>query len=1001
MPLPRACRLTFLCLRRLLLLGLNSLLGLTAVIQALCLVLILGSVQLELPPRISQALQKQLTQNGLPLALDALSFDFAGNFHLTNLRLFSDQNERILTCHNLLLRLDPVALLIGNFNPLEIMVAGLQIHHAPVTSNQGGNEAYLQNVRASLAKVRNCFHLNVEGLAFSVPFNLHLSAPEHFPGIMRSFTQLWFGQDAPDDPFPDPAQTFEPDPDQPFPLQQYWIKSSHYAAKTERFLPPLNDTSLAISLHIHREAPPELQLQVFAGNFDFKENNISILQPELRLAISGFHASRRFLSLRIPRLSATSSPIGSITAHDLTLIAEDWALPSNPEWDNLSSDSKLANLPRLAGSLQLRCSQFLLFDSRFNGVLATATPAPALPESMALQINARHGQGWVSLQHHSLSALAIPQQWDFTAVPDFTEVFGHPWMRQSGIPDYLPRLHAADFDGSFFLDPEGRFSRINLHASLRDLDILTLPFQSIDLQAEITPTELSAHIFEARAGQNRASGEFLQDFQTLDYRLRLAGQTFPPDLNPLIPDFWDDLWTFITPGSVPVQGETDISGRWGDPDNTYTFSNAMAHGAAYQGVPTETASLYIITDPELVWLHNLQVQHADGQTTGDIRFFYPQDDSEGHRIIDILLDARLPATDLAKAFGGGLAPILQRFQFDQAPQAQLRGRLERPHSDATERETLRFNLLSSTPFLFDQFSFQQIELRTFITTESLAILPSQLGLCSGEIQISGNVQRPPASLHNASDPASDPTAKTAPTAPTEPGSTDSSDSLQKEKPPVPFNLRLQAKSLQFACFRELMAQWDETNSAPPPTSSPKKNNATDTTSPKVGNTQQSPSGQLDFELALKGLAGQTETLQGDGVIKLREADLGSLHLFGGLSRIFAAIGLPFASFDIRHLTGDLLINQGRLFLKDGKLTGPRLTIETNGSLDLTHQQLDFALRVFLLSSEEAVLSNLFGFLLKPFGHALPIGLRGTLDDPQWRLGASVREVLQQSQPPTP
>jgi hypothetical protein len=159
-----------------------------------------------------------------------------------------------------------------------------------------------------------------------------------------------------------------------------------------------------------------------------------------------------------------------------------------------------------------------------------------------------------------------------------------------------------------------------------------------------------------------------------------------------------------------------------------------------------------------------------------------------------------------------------------------------------------------------------------------------------------------------------------------------------------------------------------------------------------GGTNGNTGGLLFATLQASGLAnsGALETLTGTGRVHIREGELLSMRLFGGLSRLLSAIypGLGFASQN--DFKSDFAIDGNKVHMKNAFLGGSVLSVRAAGYYDFSGK-LRFTVEVQpLRAGPIAAVLRLFTF---PVTKLLKFDLGGTLEHPTWRPSNLPKELF--------
>ncbi len=151
-------------------------------------------------------------------------------------------------------------------------------------------------------------------------------------------------------------------------------------------------------------------------------------------------------------------------------------------------------------------------------------------------------------------------------------------------------------------------------------------------------------------------------------------------------------------------------------------------------------------------------------------------------------------------------------------------------------------------------------------------------------------------------------------------------------------------------------------------------------------------GLVTSSFSLRGIAGEEwrEHIEGDGRVRIRDGHVFQIPLLGGLSQILGRIypGLGFATqTDLRT---EYEVGDRRVHMDDIRIEGNILSIRGWGHY---HLDDDLNFRVQVEPLRRGFLVDAVRFLTFPVSRILQLRLRGTLEEPRWRIEAIPRELM--------
>lgn len=154
-------------------------------------------------------------------------------------------------------------------------------------------------------------------------------------------------------------------------------------------------------------------------------------------------------------------------------------------------------------------------------------------------------------------------------------------------------------------------------------------------------------------------------------------------------------------------------------------------------------------------------------------------------------------------------------------------------------------------------------------------------------------------------------------------------------------------------------------------------------------------GRLDASLEIEGLAGegQGKTVRGRGSATIRDGQVFSLPIFGGLSATLAKV-IPGLDFVVHQSDAkvDFLLRDGKVLVERIEINGDVLSLVGRGEYSFDGR-LDFLIRVKLMK-EHTLVGGLLRRLTSPISGLFEFRLVGTADKPDWRLVNFSKDLLE-------
>ncbi|MCD8481227.1 MAG: AsmA-like C-terminal region-containing protein [Verrucomicrobia bacterium] len=382
-------------------------------------------------------------------------------------------------------------------------------------------------------------------------------------------------------------------------------------------------------------------------------------------------------------------------------------------------------------------------------------------------------------------------------------------------------------------------------------------------------------------------GGYVQYFDPLDFRIFARGTIHPEILDPLLDEWWANLWENMSLEGPPAYGDVDVFGRWRETELVQARVYAIGSNALYRGQQVKEVSLDLHHKRGFVDISRLNaLAGAGGEFSGSMVWVFPVDrEAPMHSIFDLTSTVPLPV--LLTALGQEPAAFSWLNPTDP-PLVHLGGRRLEPREMAGETiavatppvQNVRISG-NSGPGLLDTIPFDSMQLDLQLDGGALQSRDIQLGLFGGTVAANLSVQ----------------------------------DYLDERSP---LDIKLTAVGLDYGA----VAVW-------------------------LGGNENT--GTLSFEAMLAGDRSGPDSLSGNASVIVAEADFGRIRLLGPMSRLLDAIGLNFSSFALNKATATVIVAEGRrIEVPDLRIQGPSANIQGQGAVFLATRNLDFDVRVFLL-----------------------------------------------------
>lgn len=442
-------------------------------------------------------------------------------------------------------------------------------------------------------------------------------------------------------------------------------------------------------------------------------------------------------------------------------------------------------------------------------------------------------------------------------------------------------------------------------------------------------------------GNSHANGSYARK-STRDYRFLLKGVVRPEKINPLMGNWWIRLWQDFQIGASPPAGDFDVSGRWRDPSGNRrnVFGSVRFDSLSYRNLPVESGRVIILADSNRTIARDLELDLENGWVKGELSW-EKYSSVKGPAVTSFELQGAVTPSDCLDAFGPNTRETLLKFESEEPIYIKAKGvtRQERHASDlhleVNATEPMRYKNIP-----LDALSF---ELRQKGAITKISDLEFNFAGGTGK----GSVV----------------------------------NSTVNENPRLDLTLELTGAERKKVVEAFRLSKMFTV---------PVGSGEIETPSRNVDENHPSDNrGVLDFELSAEGNPNDPLSFKGGGQIDLRDANLGSIRLFGPLSKILQAspLPLPSGSVNFTRLKGPFDLHGAQATFKDLSITSSTAAIRINGQLWLKDRRIAGSASFSLLGGLVSKIPKIGEIANKvnPLPTIVPLKLFGSLDDPQWSL----------------
>ena len=522
----------------------------------------------------------------------------------------------------------------------------------------------------------------------------------------------------------------------------------------------------------------------------------------------------------------------------------------------------------------------------------------------------------------------------------------------------IPELKQLDFPNGIVLSGGGWVSAESGDADVRmrvrasNCVVMNIPVSLLSGDVSYSGGVMRAENLSVATREGwSVGGEFIQNFDTLQYRVRVDGTIRPMAIAHFMEDWWTRVmkdFKFNGDGNFP-RADVSVEGTWGKPEYIWCYARASGADAEYSGAEFSSFSLNVLVAPERISLYNVDIDAGGRRANGTIEWLYFKDGITSFDEQRIAFDSELSPSELVALGGDDVREVFDVVRFKSAPKLNFSALLRNPENNPKKLSDI-FNV--------------KAEVAGETVVENIATLVGA--------KFTARSDKIDTLIENASFEFCG-------------GKTEGSVALHKTEKSMEFDGSFRADKMNQAAFTDFLyslgsdgdgADEQSAKDAPPQ----KKKSIVDG----------GENGTVSMAISLKGDVAHFEDAVGSGYAGVENADLIRLNLFGVLSRTLAAMRLPLGSFDITYALSPFEISGGAVKFPKLEMGGPVMQIKGAAAYDFVRDDIDASLAIRPFGGLTMPIVSSVAAILNPIANTVEVRLDGKLSDP--KVGVKVNPV---------
>jgi len=465
---------------------------------------------------------------------------------------------------------------------------------------------------------------------------------------------------------------------------------------------------------------------------------------------------------------------------------------------------------------------------------------------------------------------------------------------------------------------------INCRVVSKDLKINETHFDNTYLEVRKGSGFFEIKDAYLKNNKNLATGSYKQDLTTGDYRYLLSGYIEPKIIDPWMNPWWFELQDDIALTKNMPGTNIDIIGNKNQPGNVRVYADIIGRNFDYRKTFFKRCSLQLNSKPKALEISDLKTYSPQGSTEAYIKWNYKATAPQELHSTYISGKSTLPLELMSPLLNNDRASeIIKEFNCFEAPIVTLKGTL---YKDNDNYDQMEISFTTGVPLYYGKIPLDYLTFDAVYTPQETNISNVRLGFAGGYGEGEAYIVNE-----------------------------------KNEKPQLSFKGKLESANQDLAIAHLKKIQGIKTY-----------------------NEELNEFGGLaSITVSGRGILGDLSSFTGSGNLRITQASLGKINLFGILSEILSITPLGLGSFQLTDISSDFQIQKDIIHFPDLNIYGPSASIKGKGNFFISTHGLDFMMNISPLNKHGApILSQAF-LIFAPITQSFQVKLNGTLEYPRW------------------
>ncbi|MGD1030519.1 MAG: AsmA-like C-terminal region-containing protein [Opitutaceae bacterium] len=660
--------------------------------------------ELQVPAFVQQALLERLAVSGVHISFGHTLFDPSGRILIENVAVTLEGfEEPIATARSVYARIDPWALAVKRFEPLETRVTGMTVRVPAMLSASGRADEIIQDLDGAVLSERGALsieylHCHVGTLAVSVAGNLRLGARPSLRAaplpVVEFFARNYIGL------IRRGAAA----------LGQ--ISNLDKGALSVRLEPAAAGGAVARSIliadGIKLSAPTPLQAgpMRISGRWSFLDGAPASGEVLLSLAsieAPGFRDSARGIEGRFD----VGFPPGP-------------AKSDGPRFAIKSAD--LSSASCVVEGLGLR-----------DAIVALSSPGPDLLQAPSVRASAQ-ALAWG--EPVALDAVVEPARkaarvkFRASVAPEALDFVGARVGR--ALTPFVRLANPVEVAGDARFDPGWKFADVAGRLDAAKVYARGVMIDEVRGDFRFDGSHLYAPEAYARIGENFARGSYEQEVATRRYRFLLDGRLRPLDITPWIAGgWWRTLFGNFDFSAAPPSASIDLRSCWTDGRQSKIFLSVDSPGPVVRGARFDRVRLTLFSRPQFQDGIGFEAIRRKGSVKGSFARRLDPNAGVASQSVEFSGTSSVDLDAIAQLIGPRGPAMMAPYAFSQPPDLKVSGRLDGPQAPGGSHEALHIEASSGSAFRFHDFPLDSVSFTADVRDDDLELSQVKAGFAGG------------------------------------------------------------------------------------------------------------------------------------------------------------------------------------------------------------------------------------------------------------------------------